>query len=58
MTDYFQPVNHQFISDYSGNTRGYWSPALVVPLVGSWNRQTLVHVTMEKSEHVPSGEKT
>ncbi|TNN51118.1 hypothetical protein EYF80_038695 [Liparis tanakae] len=35
-----------------------WSPALVVPLFGSWYRQTLVHVTVEQPEHVPSGQET
>lgn len=34
------------------------SPALVVPLVSSWDCQTLVHVTMEQPEHISSCQKT
>ena len=35
-----------------------WLPALVVPWVSCWDCQTLIHVTMEQPDHIPSGQKT
>lgn len=47
-----------FLSDGIDCHELHGSPALVVPLVSCWDCQTLVHVTVEQSEHIPTNQKT